>query len=143
MDIETHSPQETRRIGAALVPLLHPGDVIALEGGLGSGKTELIRGFMDAVSPDTVVHSPSFSLVNTYETAQFRVHHFDFYRLSAPEELFEIGFDEYLEENALVFIEWAALFEDALPGSTHIIKWIHAKKDLRRISLPFDITLSP
>ncbi len=140
MRFETNSAEETRALGEKLVTLLAPGDVVALEGDLGSGKTELVRGLMDALDPLAIVRSPSFSLVNSYETEQFVVNHFDFYRLGGADELFEIGFDEYVNAQSVCLIEWAEMFEEALPSETKYIRFIAAAADHRVIESDIDFS---
>ncbi|ERP38865.1 tRNA (adenosine(37)-N6)-threonylcarbamoyltransferase complex ATPase subunit type 1 TsaE [Chitinivibrio alkaliphilus] len=133
MQFTTHSAQETRLIGERLASLLSPGAVVALEGDLGSGKTELVRGYMSRVFPGEIVHSPSFSIVNTYGSGEQYVHHFDFYRLHSPDELFEIGFSEYLESTAVVFIEWADMFPHVIPPHAEHIHMRTAGEESGRI----------
>ena len=135
----TESALETQKLGALLVPHLRPGMVFGLEGGLGSGKTELVRGVMDVLNPNAIVRSPSFSLVNTYETPQFLIHHFDFYRLNDASELWEIGYDEYLNPDSVVFIEWAQLCAEQLPSHLLSIAYLEAQGDTRKIEFPFDL----
>ncbi len=129
--IETFSREETQDLGRRLVSVLKPGDVVILTGDLGSGKTELVRGFVHQLNPDAVVRSPSFSLVHSYPTAEFPVNHFDFYRLSMADELFEIGYDEYLSPEAICFIEWGEMFEDALPKGSYRVIFTEAAEDHR------------
>jgi tRNA threonylcarbamoyladenosine biosynthesis protein TsaE len=96
----------TERLGARLAALARPGDVILLEGPLGAGKTALARAFLRAASnnPSLEVPSPSFTLVQTYETRLGPVHHFDLWRLDGPAGLHELGWDEAL--NDIVLVEW-------------------------------------
>lgn len=136
MILETTSVEETREIGAKLAEVLNSGDVLALTGDLGSGKTELVRGFCLAVKCKDTVKSPSFALVNTYNTEKCRVHHFDFYRLYEIDELFEIGYDEYISDHdAISIIEWAEMFPDALPDNAKWIKFTEASRDKRVIEI--------
>lgn len=129
------SVQETRDCGASLARKASPGDVFALQGDLGTGKTEFVRGFMAELLPDAPVRSPSFAIVNTYETPRFPVYHFDFYRLGGYDELIEIGFDEYLSGEGVCIVEWADLFPDALPKTTRWISFEDRGGDLREITL--------
>jgi tRNA threonylcarbamoyladenosine biosynthesis protein TsaE len=138
MQIITNSSRETQELGRELAKQLKPGDIIALEGDLGSGKTELVRGVMLELNSSEIVRSPSFSLVNSYSTPQFKVNHFDFYRLNGSDELFEIGYDEYLNPDSVCFIEWAEMFKDALPRAIKVIRFIDAKDDYRVIETDFD-----
>ncbi len=137
--IETYSREETQDLGRRLVSILKQGDVVILTGDLGSGKTELVRGFVHQLNPNAIVRSPSFALVHSYPTANFAVNHFDFYRLSMADELFEIGYDEYLSPEAICFIEWGEMFEDALPGNHYKMIFTEASEDHRVIEtdIPF------
>jgi len=131
--IESFSREQTQTLGRKLAHILVPGDVVILTGDLGSGKTELVRGFMHELDPNAIVRSPSFSLVNSYETSQFAVNHFDFYRLSAVEELFEVGYDEYLSADAICFIEWGEMFPEAVPGNCYHMIFTEASENHRVI----------
>lgn len=102
---KTESAEETRRLGEELARLLEPGMVILLDGDLGAGKTALAGGILKGLGVDDYVTSPTFTLVNEYDT-DFSIAHFDLYRLDDPDQLFDIGFDEYLDGQWLVLIEW-------------------------------------
>ena len=105
----------TARLGAALATLLRPGEAICLTGPLGAGKSTLARALVRALTtPDEDVPSPTFTLVQFYEGARLKVAHFDLYRLSDPDEAYEIGLDEALDEGAAV-IEWPQRLEGRLP----------------------------
>ncbi len=100
-------------LGARLVKCLTPPAFEALHGDLGAGKTALVRGMGEALGVDTVT-SPTFTIVQEYDTKP-KLYHFDAYRLSDADELYAIGFDDYLRENAVLVMEWAELVEEALP----------------------------
>lgn len=105
---------DTARVGGQLAALLRAPAFVALYGGLGAGKTALVRGLGEQLgSPD--VSSPTFTIVHEHDT-QPRLLHFDAYRLGGADELYAIGFDDYLRESALIVLEWAELVEDALPA---------------------------
>ena len=95
----------TEALGARIAAGLGPGDAVALEGDLGAGKTTLARAILHALGVDETVPSPSFTLVQQYETARFPVRHYDLYRIEGAEEMNELGLDEALAEGA-VLIEW-------------------------------------
>lgn len=139
MRFVTESSEETQALGSRLAKVIKPGDVFALEGGLGSGKTELVRGVVDALNPEAIVRSPSFALVNSYDTPVFPVHHFDFYRIHDSGELWEIGYDEYLNPDAVCFIEWAHLCKESLPKNIHTIRFVEAHDDHRVIESDMEI----
>lgn len=104
---------ETLSLGEQLGRLLFPGAFVALHGDLGAGKTVLVRGVGIALGVDRVT-SPTFTIVQEYDT-QPRLLHFDAYRLADADELYAIGFDDYLQQNAIILMEWAELVPDALP----------------------------
>jgi tRNA threonylcarbamoyladenosine biosynthesis protein TsaE len=119
--IISHSVVETRQAGARIAKTAQAGDVIALIGELGTGKTEFVRGFVEALCGPAAVRSPTFSIVNIHDAPEFPIYHFDFYRLKKKEELLEIGFYEYVTGDGVTVIEWADMFPDVLPqGSQHI-----------------------
>ncbi|MBD3393342.1 MAG: tRNA (adenosine(37)-N6)-threonylcarbamoyltransferase complex ATPase subunit type 1 TsaE [Chitinivibrionales bacterium] len=121
MEIRSQSVGETRAVGARMAAQASAGETYGLVGPLGAGKTEFVRGFVAALNPVAAVRSPTFTLVNTYETHAFPVHHFDFYRLGDPDELGEIGFWEYVGADGVCLIEWADMFVEALPGNIQMI----------------------
>jgi tRNA threonylcarbamoyladenosine biosynthesis protein TsaE len=135
----THSAEETRALGAQLALGAQPGDIYALEGDLGSGKTEFARGFVGHFDNSIIVRSPSFSIVNTYQTKPFPVYHFDFYRLGHVSELFEIGFEEYISGNGVCLIEWATMFPSALPQKSKLIHFRETGVSDREIAYHFVI----
>ena len=106
----------TEQLGATLAQRLKPGDVVALIGGLGAGKTTLARAILRAASGDAamVVPSPTFTLVEVYDTPRGTFWHFDLYRLEQPEQVFELGWEEALAEG-IVLIEWPERLGPLLP----------------------------
>lgn len=114
--VESDSLEQTRALGARMAAEVTPGTVFALEGDLGCGKTEFVRGFVHHLAPDAAVRSPSFNLVNSYPCALMPLYHFDFYRLGDASELIEIGFEDYLRANGVCLIEWADMFIQELPA---------------------------
>ena len=107
----------TERLGAALAARLRPRDTVALEGGLGAGKTTLARAILRAAAgtPDLVVPSPTFTLVEVYDTARGAFWHFDLYRLEAPEQVFELGWEE-ARADGVALVEWADRLGPLLPA---------------------------
>ena len=108
------SAEETRQIGEKLAANLQAGDVVALYGDLGAGKTALVQGIAKGLGIDSRVTSPTFQIVRQYEG---KLNHFDVYRIEDEDEMYEIGFDEYLQNGAVSVIEWANLIETLLPAS--------------------------
>ncbi len=107
--------EDTMAWGRSLAASLRPGDVVALCGQLGAGKTHVVKGLLDGLGSGEDVTSPTFSLVHEYQRARLPVFHFDFYRMTSEAELHNIGWDEYLDEPGVVVVEWADMFPSLLP----------------------------
>jgi tRNA threonylcarbamoyladenosine biosynthesis protein TsaE len=131
--IISNSVEETRNVGAKVARTAGPGDVFALVGELGSGKTEFARGFVEALAGHAAVRSPTFSIVNIHGSPDFPIYHFDFYRLKKKEELVEIGFYEYAASDGVTLIEWADLFPEVLPPEAKRIRFIDKGNNERHI----------
>ncbi|CAH2211925.1 tRNA (adenosine(37)-N6)-threonylcarbamoyltransferase complex ATPase subunit type 1 TsaE [Tepidibacter aestuarii] len=106
--------QETSEIGYRLGQLLNKGDVVCLIGDLGAGKTTITKSIARALEVDDYITSPTFTIVNEYD-GKYSLYHFDVYRISSSEDMYEIGFEEYLYGDGICIIEWANLIEDILP----------------------------
>lgn len=113
----THSEEETLQLGQKIGQVIKAGTVISLEGDLGTGKTALTKGIAQALGITEPITSPTFTLVNTYEGTKI-LHHFDVYRVTDPEELYTIGWEEYLDPEAITVVEWGDLFPELLPPDT-------------------------
>ena len=107
MKFQTNSAEETRTLGGKIGQLLKPGDIVTLDGDLGAGKTHFTCGAAKALQIQEYITSPTFTIVNEYDNGEILFYHFDLYRSSSYEELLEIGFEEYLSKQAVIFIEWA------------------------------------
>lgn len=107
MEVTTHSPTETEALGEAWGRTAPRGLVIALSGDLGAGKTALVRGLARGLGCPSRVHSPTFTLVNVYESGRLPLFHLDLYRLETPEQIHGAGVDEYLQPDGVAVIEWA------------------------------------
>ena len=119
MEYLCHSPAETEALGERLGKQLRPGAVIAYEGGLGMGKTAFTRGLARGLGCRGRVTSPTFTVVNEYE-GRIPLFHFDMYRLDSADELFDIGWDDYLERGGVCAVEWSENVEDALQDAIRI-----------------------
>lgn len=111
----SRSPEETEAVGALAAQHAYPGLVIAFTGDLGAGKTAFCRGFLRHLGYTGRVTSPTFAIVNEYDTEAFRVCHFDMYRILDEDMLYDIGWDDYLDGDAVLLIEWSENIADALP----------------------------
>ncbi|MGI8706654.1 MAG: tRNA (adenosine(37)-N6)-threonylcarbamoyltransferase complex ATPase subunit type 1 TsaE [Actinomycetota bacterium] len=114
LTVTTSSPEETRILGASLAPSLLPGDVISLTGDLGAGKTAFVQGLASALGVETRVTSPSFTIVHTYQ-GQFPLVHMDVYRLDSFQEVIDLGFDELIDPEAILVVEWGEAVAPLLP----------------------------
>ena len=111
----TTSPLETRLLGEKLAHLLQAGDVVLLLGDLGAGKSELTRGIAKGLGISGPIASPSFTIMNCYHDGTIPLYHFDWYRLSSADELYEMGLDEYLGGDGIAVIEWPTQCPEAIP----------------------------
>ena len=126
----------TEQLGATLAARLNPGDVVGLQGELGSGKTTLARAILRAAAgdPELIVPSPTFTLVEVYETPRGTFWHFDLYRLEAPEQVFELGWEEALAEG-IVLIEWPERLGDLSAQASQCVTLEDGDGDGRRALL--------
>lgn len=113
-ELITMSVRETVALGIKLGEILESGDVVCLNGDLGTGKTALANGIAEALGVAGYITSPTFTIVNEYK-GRIPFYHFDVYRIMHPDEMFEIGFEEYINGDGVVVIEWADLIADILP----------------------------
>ena len=113
----THNEEETESLGEALARRLEAGSVVAYAGGLGAGKTAFTRGLARGLGCKNRVTSPTFTIVNEYE-GRLPLFHFDLYRLEDEEELFDIGWEDYLARGGVCAVEWSGRFPAALPEGT-------------------------
>ncbi len=118
MDYLTHNEAETEALGARLAAVLSPGAVVAYRGGLGMGKTAFTRGLARGLGYPGRVTSPTFTIVNEYEGGRLPLFHFDMYRLADVDDLFDIGWEDYLDRGGVCAVEWSEQVADALPDDT-------------------------
>ena len=120
MQITTHSADETQALGQKLASRLAPGDVIAYFGDLGAGKTAFTRGLAQGLGITDLVTSPTYTIVNEYLSGRIPLFHFDMYRLSSSDELFDIGWEDYLSRGGVCAVEWSENVEDALQDAIRV-----------------------
>lgn len=120
----TKSEAETEAVARQLATSLEKGDLLALYGDMGAGKTAFVRGLVSGILPECVrlVHSPTFAIVNEYAGKELSVYHFDFYRLKDEDDLYSIAFYDYLERGGIIVTEWSELFSDILPPSSKSVR---------------------
>ena len=116
----TNSPEQTEEVGAALSKVLSPGTVIAYRGDLGAGKTAFTRGLARGLGVSDPVTSPTYTIVNEYLSGRMPLFHFDMYRLHSSDDLWDIGWEDYLERGGICAVEWSENVADALEGAIRI-----------------------
>ena len=136
----TNSEGETEALGCRLGERLAPGTVIAYTGDLGAGKTAFTRGLARGLGIPDRVTSPTFTIVNEYEGGRLPLFHFDMYRLGSSDELFDIGWEDYLARGGVCAVEWSENVEDALDGDTVRVDIRRGEQDNQR---KIDITNGP
>jgi tRNA threonylcarbamoyladenosine biosynthesis protein TsaE len=130
----TASESETRSIGRSLAETLVAGDVVALFGNLGAGKTALTKGLGEGLGIDAEhVKSPTFTLLHEYTSGRLPLYHFDAYRTEQIDEFLDLGYEEYFFGNGVCVIEWADKIEALLPQESLRIRLDHGERDIRRI----------
>ena len=120
MEYKSDSEHQTEAIGAQLAQKLTPGTVIAFTGDLGAGKTAFTRGLAQGLGIPDRVTSPTFTIVNEYEGGRLPLFHFDMYRLESSDELFDIGWEDYLRRGGVCAVEWSEKVSDALAGALRV-----------------------
>ena len=134
MEFITHSPAETEAVGQALGNILSPGTVLAYEGDLGAGKTAFTRGLAKGLGCTEQVTSPTYTIVNEYISGRLPLFHFDMYRLRSAEDLWDIGWDDYLERGGVCAVEWSENVRDALEDFV-TVRIEKLGEDSRRITM--------
>lgn len=134
MQYITHSPEETEAVGAALAKTLLPGTILAYRGDLGAGKTAFTRGLAKGLGAKDLVTSPTYTIVNEYLSGRLPLFHFDMYRLASSDDLWDIGWEDYLDRGGICAVEWSENVSDALEDaiSVNIEK---LGEDTRRITI--------
>lgn len=135
LEIVSHGEAETHALASKLVPLLKPGDLLVLKGELGAGKTVFVRGLAQALGLDMdAVNSPSYTIVNEY-LGERPLFHFDLYRVMDTSELYEIGWDDYLQREGLIVVEWGDKAAECLPSTYYVVEFQIIDEQTRRINL--------
>ena len=119
MILETNSPQETFSAGRQLGEKAFPGQVITLTGDLGVGKTVFTQGLAKGLGIEEPVNSPTFTIVQVYDEGRLPLYHFDVYRIADSDEMYEIGYEEYVYGDGVSVIEWPQLIDDILPENRY------------------------
>jgi tRNA threonylcarbamoyladenosine biosynthesis protein TsaE len=137
MVLLSKSPEETFRLGQILANGLQAGDVVALTGELGSGKTCLTQGLASGlgVPEDYAVTSPTFTLINEYPGRQLPLYHLDVYRLTGCTDLHDVGYDEYLFGKGVMVIEWAEKIWEAIPVGALFVVMTYLEEFIRKIEI--------
>ena len=134
MEFITNSPTETEAVGAALAKVLQPGTILANRGDLGAGKTAFTRGLARGLGYADPVTSPTYTIVNEYLGGRLPLFHFDMYRLASSDDLWDIGWEDYLERGGICAVEWSENVDDAMEQAIYVtIEKLGA--DSRRITL--------
>lgn len=116
----TNSPEETEALGAQLAVNLQPGSVVAFTGDLGAGKTAFVRGMASGLGVTDLVSSPTYTIVNEYLSGSMPLFHFDMYRLGSSDELFDIGWEDYLSRGGICAVEWSENVADAMEDAVFV-----------------------
>lgn len=129
----SHSTEETFSCGVRAAAEAHTGDVFALIGDLGAGKTQFVKGFVNGIGSDVEVTSPTFTLLHEYAGGRAPVYHFDFYRLDNAAAVLGVGFDEYAFGDGVCLIEWADRFRELIPQNARWLQFRVAGENERTI----------
>ena len=120
MEFITNSPEEPEKVGAARGRLLPPGTILAYRGDLGAGKTAFTRGLARGLGYAEPVTSPTYTIVNEYLGGRLPLFHFDMYRLRSSDDLWDIGWDDYLDRGGVCAVEWSENVDDAMEGAIYV-----------------------
>jgi tRNA threonylcarbamoyladenosine biosynthesis protein TsaE len=132
----SHNAAETLEIGRRFAASLQAGEVLALSGDLGAGKTHFVKGLALGLGVTGEVSSPTFTLIHEYPGGRLPLYHVDFYRLEETEEAVRIGIEDYLNGDGVTAIEWAEKFPDLIPAGARWIRFRLLENDRREIELP-------
>lgn len=141
MEFVTHSPEETRILGGRLADILRGGEVIAFTGDLGAGKTAFVSGMAAALGVEERVTSPTFTIVNEYEGGRLLLFHFDMYRLGCADELFHIGWEDYLARGGVCAVEWSENVMEAIDDDAICVSILRGEDENSRVITIEGVTL--
>ena len=133
MILKMKNEEDTVRYGKKLAEELSPGDIVCLVGDLGTGKTALTRYVAEGLGIHERISSPTFTIVKEYDSGRLPLYHFDVYRIADPEEMFNIGADEYFFGQGVCVVEWADMIEELLPENTKYIYLEYGQNPEERI----------
>ena len=133
MEYISNSPTETEALGEALAARLTAGTVVAFTGDLGAGKTAFTRGLARGLGVPDRVTSPTFTIVNEYEGGRLPLFHFDMYRLGSADDLFDIGWEDFLRRGGVCAVEWSETVQEALDGDTIYVDIRRGAEDNQRV----------
>jgi len=136
MNFITNTVEETIELGKKIGRGLKPGDIVCIDGDLGSGKTHLTKGIALGLDIDEHITSPTFNIVNEYE-GRIKLYHFDVYRVNDPDEIAAIGFDEYIFSDAASVIEWSDYIKELIPDDHIQINIANESETRRNINIQF------
>jgi tRNA threonylcarbamoyladenosine biosynthesis protein TsaE len=131
----SNSPAETEAIGQRFAKDIEVGSVLALEGELGSGKTQFVKGLVAGLESGATVTSPTFTIVHEYPGGRFAVYHFDFFRLEDRQSVARLGLDDYFFDDGVSVIEWADRFPEFIPAQARWILFEIKSENARAITL--------
>lgn len=129
MKIDSYSENETIDVGKMLGAEAKRGDIFCVAGDLSAGKTHLTKGFAQGLNIEEDIVSPTFTIVNQYNSGRIDFYHFDVYRLNNPNEIENIGYEDYFYGDGVCLIEWAEMIKEYVPENAI---WINIKKDLKK-----------
>jgi len=134
MEFITNSPEQTEAVGQALAAVLQPGDILAYRGDLGAGKTAFTRGLAKGLGSADPVTSPTYTIVNEYLSGRLPLFHFDMYRLHSADDLFDIGWEDYLDRGGVCAVEWSENVREALEDPI-FVRIEKCGEDARKITI--------
>lgn len=138
MELIVNSVEETLEIGRKIGEKANSGDIFCLIGDLGTGKTHITKGIAKGLNVSDNITSPTFNIVNEYDSGRLKLYHFDVYRVNDPDEIYAIGFDEYIFSDGVSIIEWANYIGELIPEEYLLIKiekQLHLGDNVRKIIL--------